>query len=167
MAQAAKVIGNSELQDKFEKASEMLERPNSVIFCSSLYLWLSCGDMNLNRGNQNLTSINISQHDRGNTNGEEVVSMRLHHWHTSNKDPTKALTHRWKNRYQQSEQPSNENVWTFVSYVQEMGEGAEALPTIQSDLQAHCTHSEPVSSANVEKLEEVEEEHASYPIREV
>ncbi|KAI0816866.1 antiviral helicase [Trametes gibbosa] len=38
MAQAAKVIGNSELQQKFEKASEMLERPNSVIFCSSLYL---------------------------------------------------------------------------------------------------------------------------------
>ncbi|TFY60200.1 hypothetical protein EVJ58_g5300 [Rhodofomes roseus] len=38
MAQAAKVIGNSELQEKFEKASEMLERPNSVIFCSSLYL---------------------------------------------------------------------------------------------------------------------------------
>ncbi|KIJ60732.1 hypothetical protein HYDPIDRAFT_116767 [Hydnomerulius pinastri MD-312] len=38
MTQAAKVIGNSELQDKFQKASEMLERPNSVIFCSSLYL---------------------------------------------------------------------------------------------------------------------------------
>ncbi|TBU31517.1 antiviral helicase [Dichomitus squalens] len=38
MAQAAKVIGNQELQEKFEKASEMLERPNSVIFCSSLYL---------------------------------------------------------------------------------------------------------------------------------
>ena len=38
MSQAAKVIGNSELQEKFEKASEMLERPNSVIFCSSLYL---------------------------------------------------------------------------------------------------------------------------------
>ncbi|KAL7284265.1 hypothetical protein ACG7TL_001547 [Trametes sanguinea] len=38
MAQAAKVIGNTELQEKFEKASEMLERPNSVIFCSSLYL---------------------------------------------------------------------------------------------------------------------------------
>ncbi|KAG1733850.1 ATP-dependent RNA helicase [Suillus paluster] len=38
MAQAAKVIGNLELQEKFEKASEMLERPNSVIFCSSLYL---------------------------------------------------------------------------------------------------------------------------------
>ncbi|OBZ78288.1 ATP-dependent RNA helicase mtr4 [Grifola frondosa] len=32
MSQAAKVIGNSELQEKFEKASEMLERPNSVIF---------------------------------------------------------------------------------------------------------------------------------------
>ena len=38
MHQAAKVIGNSELQNKFEKATEMLERPNSVIFCSSLYL---------------------------------------------------------------------------------------------------------------------------------
>jgi ATP-dependent RNA helicase DOB1 len=38
MAQAAKVIGNIELQQKFEKASEMLERPNSVIFASSLYL---------------------------------------------------------------------------------------------------------------------------------
>ncbi|KAH9991975.1 antiviral helicase [Russula compacta] len=38
MAQAAKVIGNVELQRKFEKASEMLERPNSVIFASSLYL---------------------------------------------------------------------------------------------------------------------------------
>jgi ATP-dependent RNA helicase DOB1 len=38
MAQAAKVIGNEELKNKFEKASEMLERQNSVIFCSSLYL---------------------------------------------------------------------------------------------------------------------------------
>ncbi|PCH38886.1 antiviral helicase [Wolfiporia cocos MD-104 SS10] len=38
MSQAAKVIGNNELQEKFEKASEMLARPNSVIFCSSLYL---------------------------------------------------------------------------------------------------------------------------------
>jgi len=38
MSQAAKVIGNIELQEKFDKASEMLERPNSVIFCSSLYL---------------------------------------------------------------------------------------------------------------------------------
>ncbi|KAG6372955.1 ATP-dependent RNA helicase [Boletus reticuloceps] len=38
MTQAAKVIGNSELQEQFQKASEMLERPNSVIFCSSLYL---------------------------------------------------------------------------------------------------------------------------------
>ncbi|KAH9919459.1 antiviral helicase [Epithele typhae] len=38
MAQAAKVIGNEELQQKFDKASEMLGRPNSVIFCSSLYL---------------------------------------------------------------------------------------------------------------------------------
>ncbi|GJE98247.1 antiviral helicase [Phanerochaete sordida] len=38
MSQAAKVIGNTELQEKFDKSSEMLERPNSVIFCSSLYL---------------------------------------------------------------------------------------------------------------------------------
>lgn len=38
MASAATVIGNTELQEKFEKSSEMLERPNSVIFCSSLYL---------------------------------------------------------------------------------------------------------------------------------
>ncbi|KIK63893.1 hypothetical protein GYMLUDRAFT_241127 [Collybiopsis luxurians FD-317 M1] len=38
MAMAAKVIGNTELQEKFEKTSEMLERSNSVIFCSSLYL---------------------------------------------------------------------------------------------------------------------------------
>ncbi|KAF8649211.1 hypothetical protein AX16_005938 [Volvariella volvacea WC 439] len=38
MAQAAKVIGNAELKEKFERGSEMLERPNSVIFCSSLYL---------------------------------------------------------------------------------------------------------------------------------
>jgi len=38
MTQAAKVIGNVELQHKFEKTSEMLERPNSVIFTSSLYL---------------------------------------------------------------------------------------------------------------------------------
>ncbi|KAH8110971.1 antiviral helicase [Phellopilus nigrolimitatus] len=38
MAQAAKVIGNQELEEKFQKAAEMLGRPNSVIFCSSLYL---------------------------------------------------------------------------------------------------------------------------------
>ncbi|KZT08888.1 antiviral helicase [Laetiporus sulphureus 93-53] len=38
MSQAAKAIGNLELEEKFGKASEMLERPNSVIFCSSLYL---------------------------------------------------------------------------------------------------------------------------------
>jgi ATP-dependent RNA helicase DOB1 len=37
MAQAAKVIGNIELKEKFEKTSELLERPNTVIFCSSLY----------------------------------------------------------------------------------------------------------------------------------
>jgi len=38
MTAAAKVIGNNELEEKFKKSSEMLERPNSVIFCSSLYL---------------------------------------------------------------------------------------------------------------------------------
>ncbi|EJD07908.1 antiviral helicase [Fomitiporia mediterranea MF3/22] len=38
MSQAAKVIGNDELREKFDKALEMLARPNSVIFCSSLYL---------------------------------------------------------------------------------------------------------------------------------
>ncbi|KAI0055953.1 antiviral helicase [Artomyces pyxidatus] len=38
MSAAAKVIGNIELEQKFDKASEMLERPNSVIFASSLYL---------------------------------------------------------------------------------------------------------------------------------
>ncbi|KZW01328.1 antiviral helicase [Exidia glandulosa HHB12029] len=38
MTAAARAIGNDELENKFKKASEMLERPNSVIFCSSLYL---------------------------------------------------------------------------------------------------------------------------------
>ncbi|KAF8581458.1 antiviral helicase [Ramaria rubella] len=38
MTQAATVIGNTELEEKFKRASEMLERQNSVIFCSSLYL---------------------------------------------------------------------------------------------------------------------------------
>ncbi|KAF8316179.1 antiviral helicase [Clavulina sp. PMI_390] len=38
MTMAAKAIGNSELEEKFKRSSEMLERPNSVIFCSSLYL---------------------------------------------------------------------------------------------------------------------------------
>jgi len=38
MVEAAHAIGNDELKQKFEKAREMLERPNSVIFCSSLYL---------------------------------------------------------------------------------------------------------------------------------
>ncbi|KAK7691605.1 ATP-dependent RNA helicase mtr4 [Cerrena zonata] len=38
MSQAAKVIGNGELKEKFDKAEEMLNRPNSVIFCSSLYV---------------------------------------------------------------------------------------------------------------------------------
>ncbi|KAG9096899.1 ATP-dependent RNA helicase mtr4 [Ceratobasidium sp. 370] len=38
MTQAAHAIGNTELEEKFTKASAMLERQNSVIFCSSLYL---------------------------------------------------------------------------------------------------------------------------------
>ena len=38
MTAAARAIGNEELEEKFKKASELLERPNSVIFCSSLYL---------------------------------------------------------------------------------------------------------------------------------
>ncbi|KIJ27861.1 hypothetical protein M422DRAFT_235914 [Sphaerobolus stellatus SS14] len=38
ISKAATVIGNLELEEKLKKASEMLERPNSVIFCSSLYL---------------------------------------------------------------------------------------------------------------------------------
>ncbi|CAE6461897.1 unnamed protein product [Rhizoctonia solani] len=38
VTQAAHAIGNTELEGKFTKASEMLERQNSVIFCSSLYL---------------------------------------------------------------------------------------------------------------------------------
>jgi ATP-dependent RNA helicase DOB1 len=38
MAQAAKAIGNTELEDKFTKSLEMLERPNTVIFAASLYL---------------------------------------------------------------------------------------------------------------------------------
>ena len=38
MTAAARAIGNQELEVKFKKATEMLERPNSVIFCSSLYL---------------------------------------------------------------------------------------------------------------------------------
>lgn len=38
MASAARAIGNAELEKKFNEASEMLTRPNSVIFCSSLYL---------------------------------------------------------------------------------------------------------------------------------
>lgn len=38
MTMAAQAIGNVELEKKFTEASEMLERPNSVIFCSSLYL---------------------------------------------------------------------------------------------------------------------------------
>ncbi|CDZ97689.1 antiviral helicase [Phaffia rhodozyma] len=38
MAQAAKAIGNTELEDKFMKSLELLERPNSVVFNPSLYL---------------------------------------------------------------------------------------------------------------------------------
>ncbi|KAF9511630.1 hypothetical protein BS47DRAFT_1372965 [Hydnum rufescens UP504] len=38
MASAARAIGNGELEKKLNAASEMLARPNSVIFCSSLYL---------------------------------------------------------------------------------------------------------------------------------
>ncbi|KAK0442400.1 rRNA-processing arch domain-containing protein [Armillaria borealis] len=38
MASAAKVIGNAELQEKFQKSLEILERPGSVIFRPSLYL---------------------------------------------------------------------------------------------------------------------------------
>jgi hypothetical protein len=38
MAQAAKAIGNTELEEKFGKSSEMLERPGTVVFSQSLYL---------------------------------------------------------------------------------------------------------------------------------
>jgi ATP-dependent RNA helicase DOB1 len=38
MIMAAHAIGDAGLEEKFTKASGMLERPNSVIFCSSLYL---------------------------------------------------------------------------------------------------------------------------------
>ncbi|KAH0583065.1 hypothetical protein J132_04677 [Termitomyces sp. J132] len=38
LGHAADVMGNEELKSKFERASELLERPNSVIFCSSLHL---------------------------------------------------------------------------------------------------------------------------------
>ncbi|KAG8932975.1 ATP-dependent RNA helicase mtr4, partial [Tulasnella sp. 408] len=38
MTQAAHAIGNAELEDKFTKSLEMLERPGSVIFANSLYL---------------------------------------------------------------------------------------------------------------------------------
>ncbi|KZT54268.1 antiviral helicase [Calocera cornea HHB12733] len=38
MVEAAQAIGNEELKDKFQKARDMLERPNSVIFTGSLYL---------------------------------------------------------------------------------------------------------------------------------
>lgn len=36
LANAAKSIGNHELQTKFEKGSELLKR--DIVFCSSLYL---------------------------------------------------------------------------------------------------------------------------------
>ncbi|KAL7424483.1 ATP-dependent RNA helicase mtr4 [Cryptotrichosporon argae] len=38
MGQAAHAIGNTELEDKFAKALELLERPNTVVFNPSLYL---------------------------------------------------------------------------------------------------------------------------------
>ncbi|KAG8883351.1 ATP-dependent RNA helicase mtr4 [Tulasnella sp. 331] len=38
MTQAAHAIGNTELEQKFTKSLEMLERPGSVIFANSLYL---------------------------------------------------------------------------------------------------------------------------------
>ncbi|KAL1408467.1 ATP-dependent RNA helicase mtr4 [Vanrija albida] len=38
MGQAAHAIGNTELEDKFTKALELLERPNTVVFNPSLYL---------------------------------------------------------------------------------------------------------------------------------
>jgi superfamily II RNA helicase len=38
MTAAAKAIGNNELEKKFTDALALLERQNSVIFCSSLYL---------------------------------------------------------------------------------------------------------------------------------
>lgn len=38
MGQAANAIGNKELEEKFAKALELLEKPNSIIFSPSLYL---------------------------------------------------------------------------------------------------------------------------------
>ncbi|KAH7096113.1 antiviral helicase [Auriculariales sp. MPI-PUGE-AT-0066] len=38
MIVAARAIGNKELEEKFSQAKGLVERPNSVIFCSSLYL---------------------------------------------------------------------------------------------------------------------------------
>lgn len=38
MAQAAKAIGNTELEEKFTRSLEMLERPNTVIFAASSVL---------------------------------------------------------------------------------------------------------------------------------
>jgi len=38
MTQAARAIGNAELEEKFNKSLEMLERPGTVIFANSLYL---------------------------------------------------------------------------------------------------------------------------------
>lgn len=38
MGVAAHAIGNAELEEKFQKAIEILERPGSVMFNPSLYL---------------------------------------------------------------------------------------------------------------------------------
>lgn len=38
MGQAAHAIGNTELEEKFAKSMELLERPNTVVFNPSLYL---------------------------------------------------------------------------------------------------------------------------------
>ncbi|TIB86174.1 antiviral helicase [Wallemia mellicola] len=38
MASAANAIGNNDLKEKFEKALELVDRPNSVVSCQSLYL---------------------------------------------------------------------------------------------------------------------------------
>jgi hypothetical protein len=41
MGQAAKAIGNTELEEKFAKSLEMLERPNTVVFNPSYVRLLS------------------------------------------------------------------------------------------------------------------------------
>ena len=38
MSQAAQAIGNDDLRQKFDKALELVDRPNSVVSCQSLYL---------------------------------------------------------------------------------------------------------------------------------